>query len=368
MKVLFLARPEKHPATRYRVLQFLPLLRERGIEAAFEPFPETKTGFGWLRLMREKGSQDVLVIQKKRLGRFALWAIRRRCGRLLYDLDDAVMFNSTRHATPDNPRRMAAFKRMVESVDGVIVGNRYLEAIVREFNQHLWVVPTSIDTGKYRPRAAYDLRAGTGGTPVPHGAPPSVIPAKAGIQTPVLAGAVLGWIGGRKSLSLLKPLLPVLEKLAKSFTGLTLKIIGAPSAEGELPAQGPLRIVCKPWSEAEEAADVASFDLGLAPLPDHPWAAGKCATKLLQCMAAGVPCVASPVGAQKEIVTDGVDGYLASNDAEWHEKLAALIKAAALREWLGKAGRRRVEEQYSVAVNAPRLATILHSAGKRGPW
>ena len=60
----------------------------------------------------------------------------------------------------------------------------------------------------------------------------------------------------------------------------------------------------KEWSEAEEGADVASFDIGLAPLPDDPWSRGKCATKLLQCMAAGVPCVASAVGVHKEIINE----------------------------------------------------------------
>jgi hypothetical protein len=122
-----------------------------------------------------------------------------------------------------------------------------------------------------------------------------------------------------------------------------------------------LQIVFKAWSEAEEAQDVASFDIGLTPLPDHPWAAGKCSTKLLQCMAAGVPCVASPIGSQKEVVSDGDSGLLAATEGEWFEKISLLVRDAALRERLGMAGRSRVEEAYSLAVSAPRLARILRT-------
>lgn len=332
-----------------------------------------------MKFLRLHGNHDIVVVQKKRLGRFVLRAIRRRCGRLLYDLDDAVMFNSSRHASPDSPRRMAAFRRMAEAVDGIIAGSQYLAKLAEPYTKRVWVVPTSIDLARYRAKEDYTL---------------------------LQKRAVLGWIGGRKSLSLLEPLLPVLERLGAKFPGLSLKVISAPVGELQGPAQEKeqtqraasptyslkqrcqqishvekveesntepnfsgdmrtiwptrmLKVVFKAWSEAEEARDVASFDVGLAPLPDHPWAAGKCSTKLLQCMAAGVPCVAAPVGSQKEIITDGTNGFLAASEQEWLEKLSLLLTDAGLRERLGRAGRKRVEDAYSLAVSAPRLLEVL---------
>jgi glycosyltransferase involved in cell wall biosynthesis len=74
------------------------------------------------------------------------------------------------------------------------------------------------------------------------------------------------------------------------------------------------------------------------PLPDDEWAKGKCGLKILQYMAMGIPCVASPVGVNTEIIQDGVNGFLAKDEKEWIEKLTLLIENPELRQKLGKAG------------------------------
>jgi glycosyltransferase involved in cell wall biosynthesis len=118
-------------------------------------------------------------------------------------------------------------------------------------------------------------------------------------------------------------------------------------------------LVAKPWRPGEERADLCSFRVGIMPLPDDPWTRGKCGVKLLQYMAAGVPVVCSPVGANAEIVQDGVNGYLARGDDEWVSRIDELLADPARCRELGAAGRRTVEERYSTAAQLDRLLAVL---------
>jgi len=97
------------------------------------------------------------------------------------------------------------------------------------------------------------------------------------------------------------------------------------------------------------------------PLPDEPFARGKCGYKLIQCMACGVPVVASPIGANAEIVRDGIEGFWASSQADWVSVLTQLIDDSSLRISMGTAGRERVESVYSLDVAAAKLAHLLSS-------
>lgn len=326
LRALFLIQGREQPASRYRVLQFEEFLRADGVEPTVVDYP--RTPLAWWRLLRGAGAFDVLVSQKKRFSPLPLWCVRRTGVPLVFDLDDAVMFASSRHARPESPGRLARFQRMVRASRGVVVGNRYLRAMVEPLNPRVWTVPTVMDLRRYRVRADADR-------PGP---------------------LVLGWIGGRKSLPFLAALAPVLDRVAAAAPRpVVLRVV---SREAIACARMPVEL--KPWSEAEEAADAAGFDVGLAPLPDDPWSRGKCATKLLQYLAAGVPGVASPVGAHCDIIEDGVNGFLAPDDAAWAERLGRLLADADLRRRLGRAGRRTVEAEYCVQVQGPRLARILH--------
>ncbi len=97
-------------------------------------------------------------------------------------------------------------------------------------------------------------------------------------------------------------------------------------------------------------------------LTDDDWSRGKCGFKAIQCMACGVPVVAAAVGVNREIITDGVDSFLASTPQEWIDKLGRLLSDPELRTRMAAAGRRTIEERYSLKVTAPRLARILQEA------
>jgi glycosyltransferase involved in cell wall biosynthesis len=98
------------------------------------------------------------------------------------------------------------------------------------------------------------------------------------------------------------------------------------------------------------------------PLADDEWSRGKCGFKAIQFMACGVPVVAAAVGVNREIIEDGVNGFLASTPDEWKCKLARLIDDPVLRHRMAAAGRKTIEERYSTAVAAPVVADILRRA------
>ncbi len=329
MKALFLIQGYEHPASRYRVLQYLDCLRANGVEDRVAVFPKGRGE--WRALEGELRDCEVVFVQKKRLKRREAKFIRR-CGgaRIVFDVDDAVMFKSSRARSHRSFKRMSAFTRMCGLSDFVIAGNAYLEGMARKRNSATTVIPTSINTDRY------PVRTHTEGAEV-----------------------CIGWIGGRKSLVFLEALAPVFERVYEKCPGARLKIVC--SAFFDLPK---MPVEKKPWSEDDEGADVASFDVGLAPLPDDPWSRGKCATKLLQCMAAGVPCVASAVGVHNEIVKRGENGFTARTDDEWFEALVRLCSEASLRAAMGAAAEKTVREQYSLAASGPKMLAVLRKFGE----
>ena len=81
-------------------------------------------------------------------------------------------------------------------------------------------------------------------------------------------------------------------------------------------------------------------------------------------MACGVPVVAAAVGVNREIVRDGENGFLASSEDEWIDKLGRLLASRELRRRFGENGRRTIEARYSLQVHAPTLAATLRDVAR----
>jgi glycosyltransferase involved in cell wall biosynthesis len=113
------------------------------------------------------------------------------------------------------------------------------------------------------------------------------------------------------------------------------------------------------WSSATEAESLAGAHIGVMPLTDDAWSRGKCAFKLLQYMAASLPCVASPVGANTEAVMDGVNGFHATGSMEWERSLEKLIAAPELRAKFGAQGRAHVEQRYALRAYRANYLKLL---------
>jgi glycosyltransferase involved in cell wall biosynthesis len=95
------------------------------------------------------------------------------------------------------------------------------------------------------------------------------------------------------------------------------------------------------------------------PLVDDPWSWGKCGLKIIQYQGVGVPVVCTPVGVNRDLVEDGVNGFYAMTPGQWVEKLSVLVKNSSLREKMGCEGRKRVFDSYTLQACAPRLFAIF---------
>lgn len=165
---------------------------------------------------------------------------------------------------------------------------------------------------------------------------------------------VIGWMGSPSTACYLHDLTEVFRKHQQRYK-LKIKIIGAGYAycvpEG-------LEVTKEEWSLEMEIEQLYSFDIGIMPLRDSPWEKSKGGYKLLNYMSVGLPVVASPIGINKELIQDEINGFLAMTQYEWLEKLDLLINDFELRKKIGMRGWKTVR-QYTVEAQFPKVMDII---------
>lgn len=167
---------------------------------------------------------------------------------------------------------------------------------------------------------------------------------------------VFGWIGTPGTWKeYVVPRLPMLKQVAETNDS-QFWVMGA-VADPELRRQDWIRFF--EWNPRSEMQFLDEVDVGIMPLSDTDWAAGKCGYKLLQHMAVGRPVVASPVGVNAHIVTHGINGFLAKETKDWKESLSILLGDSRLRESFGVKAREEVEKYYNLEFFSQQLAHEL---------
>lgn len=274
--------------------------------------------------LRDLRHDDLILFQRPMFEWpwIGLERLAARGRKSIFDFDDAIYLNKFGRSK---------LRHLVARVDHVVAGNRILAAAAGA-PEKTTVIPTAIDTDRF-----------------PY-LPPRPV---SGAQV------VVGWTGTSGNYHQLASAQEgILRALRR--TGARFLVICDRPPPRELAGLRPEFV---PWRAEREAEDLGRIDIGVMPLPDTPYARGKCAYKLLQYMALGRPGVASPVGANLEVVADGVDGFLASSDEEWEERLVELIADADLRARAGKLARARVEAAYAIAALVPRYLEIIRRLG-----
>jgi len=146
----------------------------------------------------------------------------------------------------------------------------------------------------------------------------------------------------------------VFKSISEKYPNVILKIISdKPLTLNTIP------VINIKWSINDYKRYLYQIDIGIMPLKDDEWSRGKCAFKLIQYMAAGLPVIASDVGANSSVITNSVDGYLVRSDKEWIEKLKMLIESSDLRDKMGNSGRIKIKKHFSVEAWGERVERVF---------
>lgn len=359
-KVLFIAshRPGRAPGQRFRFEQYFDYLQQHGFQCELSclmdeqddkvfyqsgnilrKFAILRKGYNIRKAdLRRIGNYDLVFVFREALMTRSMKfekAFKASGVKMIFDFDDAIWLQNVsdankRFAFAKNPEKTS---RLISMADHVIAGNQYLADYAARFNSTVSVIPTTIDTDEYTARPPQGREKIT-----------------------------IGWSGSITTIRHFEYAVPALRRIVARFGDrVRIKVIGdANYRNEELGVQGVA------WNRQSEIADLSEIDIGIMPLPNDEWARGKCGLKGLQYMALEIPTIMSPVGVNTGIIADGVNGFLASSDEDWYEKLAMLIENPSMRQKLGMEGRKTVEAHYSVKANREkylRLFTDLTAAG-----
>jgi glycosyltransferase involved in cell wall biosynthesis len=308
---------------RLRILAPRDLLQSRGIDLDIQLRP--RSFFPRRNLLRRADQYDAVILQRKLLDPIDIRLLKSTAKKLFYDVDDAVMFHSHPVGPIERWRTQRRFRSVARAVDTVVAGNDYLAGLFRAAGANAVVLPTVVDPAHYMQKSHAPTTAPT-----------------------------LVWIGSKSTLRYLADFTPTLAQAAAQIPGLRLVTI----ADATL-LDPPIPTEHIPWSEQTESSSLIRADIGIAPTPNDPWTLGKCGFKIIQYVAAGLPAIASPVGANRQIILQNETGILADTANEWISALATLAADPAKRQAMGAAGRKRVEDQFSIQRAADFWRAIL---------
>jgi glycosyltransferase involved in cell wall biosynthesis len=357
MKVLFLTQTtEKGPATRYRASQYFEYLRKNGIQCTLSSgLPDFCYGFFYdsSSMIKKLLCLPIIILRRAvdlfRVRNFDLIFIQReilpQCWplfellifklnrKVIFDFDDAIfLIPPQRKNIVYKLRCKSAVEKIVQNCRQVIAGNNFLADYARRFNPNVEVIPTVVDTQKWKSQKTAKEKS---------------------VKT------VIGWIGSENTVFYLYRIRDVLKKISKEFD-ISLHLIGGKGFEC-----GDIDVLHFEWDEKTEVELVSGFDIGIAPLNNDQWEKGKCGLKLIQYMACSVASVCSAVGVHKEIIQDGKNGFLAETEKQWYEKLKLLIENKKLRSELAARARMTVDQEYSLEANKTKMRDLIIKTAER---
>lgn len=353
MRVLYFTKYSRQGASsRLRSYQYFPKLEEQGIHVEVSPLfndnylskiykgetPKLLVVIAYLKRLVAifKISNHNLIIIEYELLPYLPSIFERILALLkikyIVDYDDAIFHNYDKHP---NKLIRKCLGNKIDSVmkysSCVIAGNAYLaERAYKARAKHIEIIPTVIDQARYREKKNF-----------------SNIKLK------------IGWIGSPSTFSYLKSVSTILEQFGQD-KNIEIHVVGSK----EILRLKYAKEIYYEWQENTEVDVIVNFDVGIMPLENTLWAKGKCAYKLIQYMACGIPVIASPVGMNNQVVDHGENGFLAETDEEWKYALNALYKNPELQKKMGENGIKKINEIYNLETQSKKLIGIIKEVSK----
>jgi len=319
-------------SARFRVRQYIPGLREYGVAveeevARFGSWPPLE---GWKRpawliatlAQRVPGvirsyNRDVTLLQREMVSTLKTLEGITKAPRV-FDVDDAVWLNGSGRQ----------FREIVEKCEALICGNDFIANEASRWHKNVFVVPTAVDTDRYSPK-------------------------------PTAGRRIIGWSGLAVGQRWVNDIEPALAEVLRLHNEVVLRIVSERAPKFRtLP---PERVEYIQWSPEVEVSTIQEMTVGIMPLEDSLQARGKCSYKMLLYMSCGVPVVVTPVGMNSEVLAQGEVGRGATTHSEWVEHLSWLLNNPESARNMGLAGRKIIEENYSLRALTPKIASILWS-------
>jgi len=352
--ILFIAQyPENiSPGQRFRFELYCDLLEQHGFSVTTRPFLDKngydvihKEGYFFRKVLAVMRGYAGRFVQLFSLGKYEFIFLQREAAllgppifewlyckvfrkKVIYDFDDAIWMP---HISEGNSlfirlKNVSKVANICRWAHKVSAGNDFLCRYARRFSDRVVYNPTCVDTDhKHNILARHDADKVT-----------------------------IGWTGSFSTLKYLYMLEPVLEALQKKYDFNVKVICNQPPAFSRI-----RNVQYVPWTPENEVPELATCQIGLMPLTDDEWSEGKCGFKLIQYLSLEIPAVSSAVGVNKQIIEQGVNGFLCTNEEQWYQAIETMINDKALRKSMGINGRQKIIASYSLRSNSANFLSLF---------
>lgn len=240
--------------------------------------------------------------------------------KYLYDFDDSFHIKYKNNIFLKNK-----ISKVIKFAKGVTAGNNYLASYAKAINSNTINLPTAINTKTYFSKKKNKKKNSL---------------------------FTIGWIGSPSTQIYLSEVIRPISALAKEFD-IAFSVIG-----GKAPSIPNVTINEIFWNKNTYLEELNKFDVGIMPLTNDEWTRGKCAFKLIQYMASGIPVVASNVGANKDLISS-TRGFLVSSSSEWLKSFKEILQNKKRVEKMIFNSKEFIKSNYSTDVNLVKFVNII---------